>query len=273
VLAQLADREEALRELQAQFVPQDVDLLKLQLAEELEAPHREKLASLEGDARKWEALFVAGRRTAERERTEHALFQEQVKAAIESDRAVFEAEVASLRRECGCLRSAAAELSLDEEAQRLRESLAASQHAHAARQDEASRLRGALEQLESVRRGEGKRAVEALAACEAKLSHGALNLRQALQQRAHADAAAQRARAEACGLREALGEQQKLAEHAKSEALEKQRELAEVCSSGATKSACPFFWFNFDVNIVQFLSFVLFSCCCCSCSWYVMFNV
>lgn len=83
VLAQLADREEALRELQAQLAPQDVDLLKLELAEQLEAPHCEKLAAVESDARKWEALFVAGRRTAERERTEHALFQDQVREEAE----------------------------------------------------------------------------------------------------------------------------------------------------------------------------------------------
>ena len=79
VLAQLADREEALRELQTQLQPQDLDLLKLQLLEELEAPQREKLAAAEDEAQKWEALHAACRRTAARERTEHALFQEQVR--------------------------------------------------------------------------------------------------------------------------------------------------------------------------------------------------
>jgi chromosome segregation ATPase len=151
-----------------------------------------------------------------------------VKAAIESDRAVFEAEVSSLRRECSQLRSSANDMVLDEEMERLREALTASQHANVARQDEASRLRRTLEQLEQARQSEASTATAALAASEAKLTHANLNLRTALQQRSDAEAATQAAAAECAGLREALIEQQKAAEHAKNETAEKQRELAEV---------------------------------------------
>lgn len=151
-----------------------------------------------------------------------------MKAAIESDRAVFEAEVSSLRRECSQLRLSANDMSLDEEMGRLREALSASQHANVARQEEASRLRRTLEQLEQARQSDASAASAALAAAEAKLAHVNLNLRTALQQRSDAESATQAAVAECAGLREALSEQQKAAEHAKSETAEKQRELAEV---------------------------------------------
>lgn len=95
---QLKVRTTELEALQAKLVPQNLDLLRIKIQEELEAPHLLKLAEMEGELRKWEALFYSVRRAYEKDKAEHALFREQMQASILSDRGVFDAEVAELNR-------------------------------------------------------------------------------------------------------------------------------------------------------------------------------
>ena len=96
VWARIATAENVAEELRQQYVPEDLDVLRIQIQGELEEPHKARLAELENEVLKWETLYYSVRRVYEKEKTENDLFKEQVKAAIDSDRAVFEAEVASL---------------------------------------------------------------------------------------------------------------------------------------------------------------------------------
>lgn len=97
--AELLARQKDLEDLQAKLIPQDIALLRIKVAEELEAPHHQRVAELEGEIRKWETLYYQMRRVHEKEKTEASLFREQVRAAIESDKALFEMEVADLTRQ------------------------------------------------------------------------------------------------------------------------------------------------------------------------------
>ena len=67
--------------MQSKLVPQDLDLLRIKIQEELEAPHQMKVAELEGEIRKWETLFYSVRRAYEKDKAEHELFREQMQVS------------------------------------------------------------------------------------------------------------------------------------------------------------------------------------------------
>ena len=206
VLSQMASREEALRELQAQLVPQDLDLIKIQLQEELEVPQRQKLGELEGEVLKWETLYYSVRRVYEKEKTENDLFKEQVKAAIDSDRAVFEAEVASLTGQLREPQDRTSSLSLDESLLEAQASFTQSQLRENQLKAEIDDLRRDLGDSEAARAAEGSKAVELLAAAQADVAGAKADLHAAEQRTLEAQAGAAALKAEAEGLREALSE-------------------------------------------------------------------
>lgn len=73
-----------------------------------------RIKEAENEAKKYETLFYNVRRTFEKEKTEHLLFKEQVKQAIESDRQVFEVELLELHNKLDTMRQDAMRTNLDE---------------------------------------------------------------------------------------------------------------------------------------------------------------
>jgi len=228
VLVQIAEREEALRDLQQTFVPQDLDLIRVQLCEELEQPHRLKVEALEGDASKWETLFYNLRRVHEKERSEHELFKEQVKAAIDSDRTLFEAEVSGLHGQLEQLQDCASGLTLDEALLGVSGELAASQLREQELKAEVAALRRSLEACEALRLADGSSAVESLAKCEASLAHAHANLHAEARARSQADALKAAASLEASSLKEAASEKASELEKQRAEMAGREKELVEA---------------------------------------------
>lgn len=96
--AQLDERTKELDALQAKLVPQDLDMLRIQIQEELELPHQQKIAELEAQGQAFQQMFFNVRRELERNKTEFeqfAQYQASERAAVEERKG---AELAALRR-------------------------------------------------------------------------------------------------------------------------------------------------------------------------------
>ena len=63
---QLEARTRELESLQAKLVPQDLDMLRAKVQEELEVPHQRRVALLEAEAEKHRQMFCKARREHER---------------------------------------------------------------------------------------------------------------------------------------------------------------------------------------------------------------
>ena len=94
---QLDERTRELEELQGKLVPQDLDMLRIQVQEELEAPHQQKIADLEAQARSFQQMFFNVRRELERSKTEFEQFSGYEAAARRNDGERAAAEARSLR--------------------------------------------------------------------------------------------------------------------------------------------------------------------------------
>lgn len=106
---QLSARTADLEALQTKLVPQDLDMLRIQIQEELEVPHQQKIGDLEGEARSFQQMFFNVRRELERSKTEFEQFASHQEAARASDRATHDAENRGLRRRVVELEAAAAD--------------------------------------------------------------------------------------------------------------------------------------------------------------------
>lgn len=206
VLSQMATREEALRELQAQLVPQDLDMLRIQIQEELEVPHKQRLGEIEGEVQKWETLYYSVRRVYEKEKTENDLFKEQVKAAIDSDRAVFEAEVKSLEGQLLEMQDRASSLALDESLLEAQANFTQSQLRENQLKAEIDDLRRALSEIDATRQSEASIATERFAQAQAELANSKADLHGQTQRTLEAQSQAASLKVEVDSLREALAE-------------------------------------------------------------------
>jgi hypothetical protein len=106
---QLDSRTRELEDVQKKLVPQDLDMLRIQIQEELEVPHQQKISDLEAEARSFQQMFFNVRRELERSKTEFASYTEHQEAARASDRATHDAEHRGLRRRVVELEAAAAD--------------------------------------------------------------------------------------------------------------------------------------------------------------------
>lgn len=98
---QLDERTRELEELQSKLVPQDLDMLRIQVQEELELPHQQKIGELEAQARSFQQMFFNVRRELERSKTEFEQFSTYQTAAQANDRDRHAAEARSLRQRIG----------------------------------------------------------------------------------------------------------------------------------------------------------------------------
>ncbi|KAJ1447091.1 hypothetical protein M885DRAFT_544020 [Pelagophyceae sp. CCMP2097] len=104
--AQLDQRTGELEELQARLVPQDLDMLRIQVQEELELPHQSKVAELEGQLQAFQQMFFNVRRELERSKTEFDQYSQYHEAESRAAADRHAAEADSLRRRLGELEDA-----------------------------------------------------------------------------------------------------------------------------------------------------------------------
>jgi len=96
--AQLLARTKELEELQANLAPQDLDMLRVKLQEELEAAHSSRLRAVDKEVTKWRQMFFQVRREYELVRTE---FQEHKVSSSSSSSSAHDQrrlEVSALQR-------------------------------------------------------------------------------------------------------------------------------------------------------------------------------
>ncbi|GMH93222.1 hypothetical protein TrST_g7313 [Triparma strigata] len=96
--SQLDGRTKELEALQAKLAPQDLDLLRIKLQEELETTHAARLSAIDGEVDKWRQMFFKVRREYELCRTEYEQFTVNSSNDIEAAHEQRRAEVASLQR-------------------------------------------------------------------------------------------------------------------------------------------------------------------------------
>jgi len=97
--AQLTSRTKELEEMQIKLQPQDMDMLRIQLQEELESGHRLRVESMEGEIDKWRQMFFRVRREYELCRTEFEQFSISSGNEIESAHEQRKEEVGALERQ------------------------------------------------------------------------------------------------------------------------------------------------------------------------------
>lgn len=197
-LARLEAKEQEVADLRAQYAePKDLEVLKLKVREELEAPFQDKVQSLEADCDKYRELLFALRREHELLKTEFEQYTRDQGQAVEDMRAEHAAIVAELSRE---------NTALNAEVDRL----IARSDGRAAREEAltaTTRLRALEEEADALRRAKEEAVV---AREELRLALGRTETELAMQRREHervlaaaergreaAESEAARARAEA----------------------------------------------------------------------------
>ncbi len=144
--SQLEARTCELEALQAQIVPQDLDLLRSQVAEELESQHRRKVERLESEVEKQRQMFFNVRREYERCKVEYEQYTIDQSKELQSLESARHADAHALKMKISELENSLADLSRDEEARRLGRLL----------EEARSREATLREELNSVRKGKEK---------------------------------------------------------------------------------------------------------------------
>lgn len=96
--SQLDSRTKELEALQAKLAPQDLDLLRIKLQEELESTHSARLSAIDTEVDKWRQMFFKVRREYELCRTEYEQFSINSSNDIEAAHEQRRREVESLKR-------------------------------------------------------------------------------------------------------------------------------------------------------------------------------
>ena len=95
--AQLDERTKELDILRGKLVPQDLDMLRIEIQDELEGPHQQKLAELEGQIQAAQRSYFDCRRELETVRAEFDQHASSQSAAIANEKLRGEAAVEALR--------------------------------------------------------------------------------------------------------------------------------------------------------------------------------
>ena len=140
--AQLDAKAEEFEAIQAQFAaPRDLDLLKLRIQEEIEAPHKHKMHLLEEESQKFRELFYNIRRQHELLKTEYEQYTIDQGKREEAVLGQHKIETASLTDQIAALRRSMDEKGSDDTVTRVRWDLAASEQREAELGEEISGLR------------------------------------------------------------------------------------------------------------------------------------
>ena len=99
--SQLDERTSELDMLQAKLVPQDLDMLRIEIQEELEEPHEQKVREIESRARDAEAAYFESRRELERRKAEFDEYVSSQTAALQNEKQRSEKAVSALKSRLG----------------------------------------------------------------------------------------------------------------------------------------------------------------------------
>ncbi|CAM9589437.1 unnamed protein product [Chrysoparadoxa australica] len=117
--AQLDSRTRELELLQAKFAPQDLDMLRSRVQEELQGPHNKKVAELKEEGEKFRQMLFTVRREYERCKAEYDQYMVDHNKMQESSTAQHKREVHALKLKIKELEASLLDLSKDDEILRL----------------------------------------------------------------------------------------------------------------------------------------------------------
>ncbi len=146
--AQLEARTCELEILQAQIVPQDLDLLRAQVAEEMESEHRRKVERLESEVEKQRQMFFNVRREYERCKAEYEQYTIDQSKELQSLESARQADAHALKMKISELENSLADFTHDEEARRLGRLIEESRSRETTLREELNSVRKAKEKCE-----------------------------------------------------------------------------------------------------------------------------
>ncbi len=145
---QLEARTCELEALQAQMVPQDLDLLRSQVAEELESQHRLKVERLESEVEKQRQMFFNVRREYERCKAEYEQYTIDQSKELQSLESVRHADAHTLKMKISELENSLADATRGEESRRLGRLLEEAKSRETTLREELNFVRKAKEKCE-----------------------------------------------------------------------------------------------------------------------------
>ncbi|CAM9723282.1 unnamed protein product, partial [Ascophyllum nodosum] len=148
---QLEARTRELESLQAKLVPQDLDMLRAKVQEELEVPHQRRVALLEAEAEKHRQMFCKARREHERCRAEYEQYTIDQAREMETLHHQHRAESQALKTRIQRLEESLADATRNEEGRILRRKLEEAEATKAQLHAEVSVVRSRKEEAEVER--------------------------------------------------------------------------------------------------------------------------
>jgi chromosome segregation ATPase len=146
--ALLEGRTRELESLQSQLAPQDLDMLRAQVAEELEVPHRRKVESMEAEVERQRQMFFSVRREYERCKAEYEQYTIDQAKEAESIKEAHSSEVHTLKMKISDLETMLADSSSTEDVRLLSRHVEELNSAESALRSELGALRSARDKLE-----------------------------------------------------------------------------------------------------------------------------
>eukprot|EP00903_Cladosiphon_okamuranus_P005510 g5490.t1 len=148
---QLEGRTRELESLQAKLVPQDLDMIRAKVQEELEVPHQRRVALLEAEVEKHRHMFCKARREHERCKAEYEQYTIDQGREMEALHQQHKAESHVLKMRVQDLEASFADSARDEEGRLLRRQLEEAEAVKAQLLDEMAAVRSQREAAELER--------------------------------------------------------------------------------------------------------------------------
>eukprot|EP00904_Undaria_pinnatifida_P009883 jgi/Undpi1/6024/HiC_scaffold_2.g01298.m1 len=148
---QLEARTKELESLQAKLVPQDLDMLRAKVQEELEVPQQRRVALLEAEVEKHRQMFCKARREHERCKAEYEQYTIDQGREMEAQHQQHKVESHALKMRVQDLEGSFADASRDEEGRLLRRQLDEAEAAKSQLHDEMAAVRSKKEAAELER--------------------------------------------------------------------------------------------------------------------------
>ncbi|CAM9127504.1 unnamed protein product [Choristocarpus tenellus] len=145
---QMEARTRELEALQARLEPQDIDMLRAKVQEELDVPHRRRLEALEAEVEKFRQMFFNVRREYERCKAEYEQYTLDQAKEMETKHQQYKTEGNALKLRIQHLESSLADASHEDEVRKLRCSLEEASAVEAQLHSEMSTIRKEKESLE-----------------------------------------------------------------------------------------------------------------------------
>ena len=138
---QLAEKTKEFEQHRDKYTPQDIEYIRIQVQEELEVGHKQKVQSLESELEKQKEQFFSSRRELERSKMEFETVSQNQKREMQSQRDDMDATIQSLRRQISDLQLKEYQPEKDDQLRNLRVRVHELEEMAKCAQDEISELR------------------------------------------------------------------------------------------------------------------------------------